>query len=74
MIKIAGVGRKKARRSAHAYEAKNMQGEIMFCGVACSATNSAYGAAQEALVEATIKARNAGFHRVLFLSNSRRLV
>ena len=46
----------------------------MFCDVASSAANSAYGATQEALVEATIKARNAGLHRVLSLSNSRRLV
>ena len=74
MIKIAGVMRKRARRSAYAYKAKNMQGESMFCGVASSAANSACGASQEALVEASIKARNAGFHQVLILSNSRRLV
>ena len=30
MIKIAGVRRKRARRSVYAYEAKNMQGETMF--------------------------------------------
>ncbi|KAK9987638.1 hypothetical protein SO802_027877 [Lithocarpus litseifolius] len=46
----------------------------LFCGVASSAANSACGASQEALVEAFIKARNAGFHQVLILSNSRRLV
>ena len=74
MIKIAGVMRKRARRSAYAYKAKNMQGESMFCGVASSAANSACGASQEAMVEASIKARNAGFHQVLILSNSRRLV
>ncbi|KAK9987695.1 hypothetical protein SO802_027934 [Lithocarpus litseifolius] len=51
MIKIAGVLRKRARRSAYAYEAKNMQGKTMFCGVASSAADSAYGASQEALVE-----------------------
>ena len=74
MIKIAGVRRKRARRSACAYEAKNMQGETMFFGVASSAADSAYGASQEALVEPSIKARNTGFHQVLILSNSRRLV
>ncbi|KAF3974097.1 hypothetical protein CMV_002552 [Castanea mollissima] len=41
----------------------------VFYGVASSAANSAYGAAQEALVEAALKARNMGFHCVLFLSN-----
>ena len=50
------------------------RGRLMFCGVASSAAGSAYGASQEALVEASIKARNAGFHQVLILSNSRRLV
>lgn len=41
----------------------------IFYGVASSVANSAYGAAQEALVEAALKARNMGFHCVLFLSN-----
>ena len=68
IINIAGV-RSKKTRSAYAYEAKNLQGEIMFYGVASSAENSAYGAAQEALVEAALKARNIGFHCVLLLSN-----
>lgn len=34
IIKIVGAKIKKTRRSAYAYEAKNLQGEIMFSGVA----------------------------------------
>ena len=74
IIKVAGVLRKRARRSAYAYEARNMQGEVMFTGVASSAAGTASGAAQEALMEAVIKARNFGFRRALFLSNCNRLV
>ena len=74
IIKIAGVRRRKAKRSAWAYEAKNLQGVIMFCGVASSTAISTYGAVQEALVEAAIKARSHGYHRILLLSNSRNLV
>ena len=74
IIKIAGVRRRKAKRSAWAYEGKNLQGVIMFCGVASSTAISTYGAVQEALVEAAIKARSHGYHRILFLSNSRNLV
>ena len=63
IIKIAGVRRRKAKRSAWAYEAKNLQGVIMFCVVASSTAISTYGAVQEALVEAAIKARSQGYHQ-----------
>ena len=74
IIKIAGAKLKKTKRIAYAYEAKNLQGEIMFSGVASCAASSAYGAALEALVEAALKARNMGFHRVIFLSSSKSIV
>lgn len=51
-----------------AYEAKNMQGDIMFCGVASIISSLAYGVAQETMVEAALEARNHGF-----LSSSRSL-
>ena len=40
IIKIAGAWRKKAKRCAYAYEAKNLQGDIMFCGAASSLARS----------------------------------
>lgn len=43
IIKIARVRRKKARKSAYAFEAKNMHGDIMFCGVTSSTARSAHG-------------------------------
>ena len=74
IINIASAKLKKTRRSAYAYEAKNLQGEIMFSGVASCAASSAYGAGLEALMEVALKARNMGFNRVIFLSNSKSLV
>ena len=74
IIKIASAKLKKTGRSAYAYEAKNLQREIMFSGVASCAASSAYWAALTALVEVALKARNMGFHRVIFLSNSKSLV
>lgn len=61
IIKIAG-----ARRSGFAYEAKNMQGVIIFYGGLSCAVGSALIAIQEAMVEAAIKARNLGYSQILF--------
>lgn len=61
IIKIAG-----ARRSGFAYEAKNMQGVIIFYGSLSCAVGSALIAIQEAMVEAAIKARNFGYSQILF--------
>ena len=66
IIKIARVRRKKSRKSAYAFEAKNMQGDIMFCGVISSTARSAYGATQEAMVEADLA--------VLLISNRKSLI
>ena len=72
IIKIARVRRKKSRKSAYAFEAKNMQGDIMFCGVISSTARSAYGATQEAMVEAALKAKPHGFQRILILISNRK--
>ncbi|KAF3956302.1 hypothetical protein CMV_018556 [Castanea mollissima] len=33
IVKLAGGKRKRAKRSAYAYEARNLQGEVVFCGI-----------------------------------------
>lgn len=73
-IKVAGARKKKARRCGFAYEAKNMQGNIIFKGVSSCAAETIPNAIQEAMVEAVIKARSLGFNQILFLSDSRRSV
>lgn len=74
IIKISGARRKKAKRSAYAFEATNLQGMTMFTGCTSSAAATGFDAAQEALVEAAIRARSLGFNNILVLSSSRRIV
>ena len=62
IVKLAGAKRKRAKRSAYAYEAGNLQGEVVFCGIRSCATGSVAGAVQEAIVEAAVKAKNLGYH------------
>ena len=44
IVKLAGAKRKRAKRSAYAYEARNPQGEVVFCGIRSCATGSVAGA------------------------------
>lgn len=74
LIKIAGIKRKKANRCAYAYEARNLQGNIIFIGAISCAAKTASGAIQEALMEAITKARNLGYQLILVLYNNSRLV
>jgi len=68
IIKIARAKKRRPKRTAYAYEAKNLQGTVMFSGsVSCAAT-------KEALVEAVVKAKNLGFCRILFLCCSNKIV
>lgn len=46
----------------------------MFTGCTSSAAATGFDAAQEALVEAAIRARSLGFNNILVLSSSRRIV
>ena len=57
-----------------AYEANTLQGLTIFKGGASSAVAKVVGATQEALVEATLIAKNLGFGRILFLSTSKGIV
>ena len=66
IIKIDRVRKRRPKRTAYAYEAKNLQGIVMFLGsVSCGAPTS-IAATKEALVEATVKAKNLGFCRIFF--------
>ena len=69
IIKIARVRRK----SAYAFEAKNMQGDIMFCGVTIAQQDLLMGPRKK-MVEAALKAKHHGFQRILILSSSRSLI
>lgn len=74
LIKIAGRKRKQNNRSAYAYEARTVQGNCIFLGTFSCAAKTALGAAQEALMDALLKARDMGYQRILVLCNSSRLV
>ena len=74
LIKIAGRKRKQNNKSAYAYEARTVQGNCIFLGTFSCAAKTALGAAQEALMNALLKARDMGYQRILVLCNSSRLV
>ena len=61
IIKIAGARKRRPKRTAYAYEAKNLQGIVMFLGSVSYEAPTSIAATKEALVEATIKAKNPGF-------------
>ncbi|KAL0001429.1 hypothetical protein SO802_015210 [Lithocarpus litseifolius] len=71
---LAGARCNRTKRYSFAYEAINMQGVSVFFGVACSIARSKGGAMFEAMVEATIRAKQHGFQYVLFLGDDRRVV
>lgn len=56
------------------YEARNVQGNCIFMGTFIRAAKSAFGATQEALMDAIMKAKSLGYRRILVLSDSSRLV
>ena len=74
IIKISGAKTRRSGRTALAYEANTLQGLTIFKGGASSAVAKVVGATQEALVEATLIAKNLGFGRILFLSTSKGIV
>ncbi|KAK9985957.1 hypothetical protein SO802_030908 [Lithocarpus litseifolius] len=74
LIKIAGRKRKQTNRSAYEYEAKTVQGNCIFTGTFNCAAKTVLAAAQEALMDAILKARSLGYQRILVLSSSNRLV
>ena len=65
LIKIVGIKRKKANRCAYAYEARNLQGNIIFTGAVSCAAKTASGVTQEALMEAITKVRNLDYQWIL---------
>ena len=69
IIKLAEARRTKLKRRAHAFVVVNMQGVEVFSGVNCSLANIEIGALLEAMVEASIIAKNYGIQHVLFLTD-----
>ncbi|KAL0000312.1 hypothetical protein SO802_019914 [Lithocarpus litseifolius] len=74
LIKVAGVGKKRARRCDFPYEAINLQGTVLFHDVSTCASSSSFNAIQEAMVVTAMNARNFGFTHVLFLSDNKRSI
>ena len=60
IIKLAEARRKKPQRRAYAFAAVNMQRTEMFSRINCSLANTAIGALLEAMMEASIIAKNYG--------------
>lgn len=73
IIKIAGARSRGQCRYGIAYEALTLQGDKVLFGVASSNARSFTGALLEAVVKAGLAAKNQGFQRVLFLTDSKGL-
>ena len=74
IIKIVGVKQKRLNRAGIAYEAKSMNEDTIMQRVSSYTVKPVLVTIQEAMLEATIKARNLGYTHFLFLSDSRRAV
>ena len=68
-LKVSRCKKKRAKRSAYAYEARILQGEVVFCGIKSCATGSVAGAVQEKIAEVAVKAKDLGYQQILMLSN-----
>lgn len=55
------------------YEAKDMDGRVLFLGGASKGRKPLYLVILEAVSEATIRAKELGFKKLIILSNGRRL-
>ena len=73
IIKIAGARNRGKCRYGIAYEVLTLQGDKVFFGVASSNARSSTGALLEAIVKASLAAKNQGFQRVLFLTDGKGL-
>ena len=73
IIKIVGVKQKRLNRAGIAYKANSMNEDTIMQRVS-SYTVPVLVTIQEAMLEASIKARNLGYTHFLFLSDSRRAV
>nr|XP_023918689.1 uncharacterized protein LOC112030231 [Quercus suber] len=74
IVKIVGARSRKQKRWSYAYEAITRQGDSLFYGVNSNVADTTSGALLDAMVEAALKAKNHGFHYILFLGTSRHLV
>ena len=73
IIKVATHRNRRTRRSGYAYEARDMEGRVIFIGGASKGRQIPYLALLEAVSEAVFKAKNLGVNEVIIVSNSRRL-
>ena len=62
---MAWCKNRKFKWSGFAYEAKDFRGDLIFSGGASSVSASDLVAVQDAIMEASIKARDFGFRQIL---------
>nr|POE94138.1 hypothetical protein CFP56_17469 [Quercus suber] len=74
IIKVAAHRNRRSRRSGYAYEARDIEGRVIFTGGASKGRQIPHITLLEVVSEAIYRAKNLGFSEVIILSNSRRLV
>ena len=74
LIKVAVARNRRTKRCGFAFEARRMDGALLFRGGASCGKPTLHLVAQEALVEALIKATAMDFHRTVVVTNDKILV
>lgn len=72
IIKVDSCRNRRTRRCGHAYETKNLWGDIIFVGGSSSGAKNPIMAVQEALMEAVWRARELGYHNSIIILNGKR--
>ena len=71
IIKVAAHKNRRSRRSGYAFEAKSMEGGVLFTGGVSKGRKKPYLVLLDA-GEAILKAKELGFNKIITLSNSKR--
>ena len=72
IIKVAAYKNRRSRRNGYAFEAKSIEGGVLFIGGVSKGRKKPYLVLLYAMGEAIFKAKELGFNKIIILSNSKR--
>lgn len=74
VLKVAVHKNRSSKRSGYAFEAKTLEGNVLFTGGASSRRKPHQLAIQDAMGEAILKSMELGYNKILIFNNNKRLV
>ena len=69
---VAAYKNRRSRRNGYAFEAKSIEGGVLFIGGVSKGRKKPYLVLLDAVGEAIFKAKELGFNKIIILSNSKR--